>query len=148
MNTKSIFISCALAYVLKNTNVHSFQLQCLPKSKRNSPSRRYVGFIREPPDTTPSAKEIEALESVTTLTPFESAWTKYGMIAYILHMCVFLPLFLLPTYFQTKLGTLSKSESEHQSLQVGQRCAKKLLRWIPFMNIGELIYMKGKEDIL
>ena len=72
------------------------------------------------------------------LNAIESLWTKYGMIAYVAHMCAFLPLSLVPTFLQTKLGMLSKSESEHQALQVGQKCAQTLLQWIPFMNVGKL----------
>ncbi|KAL9179130.1 hypothetical protein ACHAXT_000172 [Thalassiosira profunda] len=49
-------------------------------------------------------------------------------------MCAFLPLSLIPTYVQTRLGVLSKSESEHRALQAGQKCARTLLRWIPLMN--------------
>ncbi|KAL9179131.1 hypothetical protein ACHAXT_000173 [Thalassiosira profunda] len=39
-------------------------------------------------------------------------------------MCAFLPLSLIPTYVQTRLGVLSKSESEHRALQAGQKCAR------------------------
>jgi hypothetical protein len=49
-------------------------------------------------------KDIIVLSSESTLSPIQSAWTKYGMIAYVAHMCAFLPLSLLPTYIQTKLG--------------------------------------------
>lgn len=45
-----------------------------------------------------------AVTSESMLSPIQSAWTKYGMIAYVAHLCAFLPLSLLPTYFQTKLG--------------------------------------------
>lgn len=34
-------------------------------------------------------------------------------------------------------GLLTKTESEHQALQAGQKCAQILLRLIPFMNVGE-----------
>ena len=78
-----------------------------------------------------------ARKKAAKLSPIESAWTKYGMIAYVAHMCAFLPLSLLPTLLQTKLGLLDKSESEHQALQVGQKCAQTLLWMIPFMNVGE-----------
>ena len=149
MIRKCILTSCALAYLLdnNNTHVHSFQLQGHPKTKRNLFIQRNIGFINDPRDVKPNAKKMEIISSeshsnkstLTTLNPFESAWTKYGMIAYVAHMCAFLPFSLLPTYLQTKLGLLSKSESEHQALQVGQKCAQRLLQWIPFMNVGESI---------
>lgn len=59
------------------------------------------------------------------------------------HILPFIHLPYLSLYVcrvQTKLGMLTKSESEHQALQVGQKCARTLLQWIPFMNVGKLFY--------
>lgn len=56
-------------------------------------------------------------------------------------MCAFLPLSLLPTYVQIKMGMLNKTESEHQALQVGQKCAQMLISWIPFMTIDVTPYI-------
>ncbi|KAL9179147.1 hypothetical protein ACHAXT_000189 [Thalassiosira profunda] len=66
---------------------------------------------------------------------------RHGLLAYVAHMCAFLPLSLIPTYVQTRLGVLSKSESEHRALQAGQKCARTLLRWIPFMNVKVTPYL-------
>ena len=124
----------------------SFQLQqSYPKQIL---TKRNVGFGIDPSewsDVKPHEEVIIAQESKkttsneppTALNALESAWTKYGLIAYVAHMCAFLPLSLVPTYVQTKLGMLGKRESEHQALHVGQKCAQTLLQWIPFMNLGE-----------
>lgn len=137
-------ILCDIA--CKNTHhVHSFQVQGRPKTARNLLTQHNVGFGSNPQnwsDVKPN--RVEEPLSSKTLTPIESLWTKYGMIAYIAHMCAFLPLSLIPTYLQTKFGLLSKSDSEHQALQVGQKCAQTLLQWIPFMNVGESIWFEER----
>ena len=144
MNNKRLLI--ALACLLEQ--VQAFQVQSYPKTKRSLLTKRYVGFGIDPSewsDVKPREEIVIAQEPVSKtssksskkLNAFESAWTKYGMIAYVAHMCAFLPLSLIPTYVQTKLGLISKHESEHQALHVGQKCAQTLLQWIPFMNLGE-----------
>jgi hypothetical protein len=110
MKQASIFLSLAyLALCSKHhANVHSFQLQYRPQPYRNSLAKVNVGFFNpgDWSDMKPNhdEKDIIVLSSESTLSPIQSAWTKYGMIAYVAHMCAFLPLSLLPTYIQTKLG--------------------------------------------
>jgi hypothetical protein len=103
----------ALASIFGAFNVQSFQLQGYPKQIL---TERNVGFGIDPSewsDVKPHEKVIIAQESLskttsneppTTLNALESAWTKYGLIAYVAHMCAFLPLSLVPTYVQTTLG--------------------------------------------
>ena len=158
MNMKAILLLCAANAVYHF--VHPFQLlqQTARRHLENNQGRRLltqvnVGFgygpqdwsdvkpnknldnnddnINSPPSLSLSKQKQRPLNAI------ESLWTKYGMIAYVAHMCAFLPLSLVPTFLQTKLGMLSKSESEHQALQVGQKCAQTLLQWIPFMNVGK-----------
>ena len=103
MIRKCILTSCALAYLLdsNNTHVHSFQLQGHPKTKRNLLTQRNIGFINDPRDVKPNGKKMEIISpeshsnkyTLAMLTPFESAWTKYGMIAMSL-TCVYFYLFL------------------------------------------------------
>ncbi|KAL7538432.1 hypothetical protein ACHAWF_006086 [Thalassiosira exigua] len=132
-----ISIPCILACLLDGKSAHSFRLQSPPKVMRKSVTQLNVGYInpRYWSDVEPHAERMTATSKDSKLTPLESSWTKYCMIAYVAHMCAFLPMSLLPTYVQTKLGLLSKPESEHQALQVGQKCAATLLKWIPFMNL-------------
>ena len=156
-------LSLSLAIAAHQTQSFHPQLQGCPRTRRRSPIRQ--GSISRDPyraeshsdripalgagfapqdnwsDVKPNPAEPDGKQppSQSKLTPLESAWTKYGLIAYVAHMCAFLPLSLIPTYVQTQLGVLSKSESEHRALQAGQKCARTLLRWIPFMNVGELI---------
>ncbi|KAL9179127.1 hypothetical protein ACHAXT_000169 [Thalassiosira profunda] len=126
-------LSLSLAIVAHRT--HSFQPQL---QSHHRPERRRVGFA-DWSDVKPNP--VEQPPSQSKLTPLESAWTKYGLLAYVAHMCAFLPLSLIPTYVQTRLGVLSKSESEHRALQAGQKCARTLLRWIPFMNVKVTPYL-------
>ncbi len=142
MNRRSLILSCALAYL---AIVQSFQLDHHPRRTKQHPSltQLHVGFRynTDPShwsDVFPHKEQPSATKKTAKLSPIESAWTKYGMISYIAHMCAFLPLSLLPTLLQTKLGWLDKTESEHQALQVGQKCAQTLLWMIPFMNVGKL----------
>ncbi|KAL7530847.1 hypothetical protein ACHAXR_003706 [Thalassiosira sp. AJA248-18] len=150
MNRKSILLSWALACLLKwhrNTHVHSFQLQSHPKTKRNLLTRHNVGIMNPGDWSDVKPNHIDNIFSdspsakSTSLNALQSAWTKYGLIAYVAHMCVFLPLALLPTYLGGKLGLLNKAASEHQALQVGQKTARTLLQWIPFMNVDVTPYV-------
>ena len=155
MNMKAILLLCAANAVYHF--VHPFQLQqTAHRHLENNQGRRLltqvnVGFGYGPQDWSDvkpnknldnNDDNINSPPSLSSskqrpLNAVESLWTKYGMIAYVAHMCAFLPLSLVPTFLQTKLGMLSKSESEHQALQVGQKCAQTLLQWIPFMNVGK-----------
>lgn len=135
------------SYALAWRTAHSFQLQAHPhhiKTKPRPLTKLDVGSFIDPRDwfdVQPHDDDANpppgSPPPSSALSPIESIWTKYGMIAYVAHMCAFLPLSLLPTLLQTKMGLIGKSESEHQALQVGQKCAQTLLRWIPFMNVGE-----------
>ena len=109
---KQTIIFLTLAYIIlcskHRAYVHSFQLQYFPKPYRKSLSQISVGFFNPSDwsDVKPNRVEQDSfvVSSESTLSPIQSAWTKYGMIAYVAHMCAFLPLSLLPTYLQTKLG--------------------------------------------
>ena len=74
-----------------------------------------------------------------TLSPLQALFTKYAMISYISHLCIALPMVLFPTFLKNKvmmtLGLQTKSASEHEALQVSQKCASTLLKLIPFMNL-------------
>ena len=132
----------------------SFQTTHQPKTRRHSLLQRQVGLSHPVPDFPSSeygAKErVKPDETTATaeskLSPLQSLWTKYGMIAFVSHMCVFLPMALLPTYIQTRLGLLTKAESEHQALQVGQSCARRTLNWIPFMNLNIVPHVEDKPQ--
>ncbi len=111
-NMKQAIIFLSLAYLVlcskHRAYVHSFQLQYFPKPYRNSLSQISAGFFNfgDWSDVKPNCVEHDScvVPSESTLSPIQSAYTKYGMIAYVAHMCAFLPQSLLPTYLQTKLG--------------------------------------------
>ena len=141
MNKRRQVIQSLCVAFYATYHVHSFQLKSHPH-RLLTRCNVNVGYQypKNWSDIKPNNNEQTKEQSIVSskkrpLSPLESLWTKYGMIAYIAHMCAFLPLSLLPTYVQTKMGILNKTESEHQALQVGQKCAQTLHRWIPFMNI-------------
>ncbi|KAL7505561.1 hypothetical protein ACHAXN_003014 [Cyclotella atomus] len=78
------------------------------------------------------------------LSAFERAWRKYGMIAYIAHMCVAIPVSLIPTLVKAKFQLAPKAEIEHEALRVGQACARNLLSLIPFMNLKVIPYVSDE----
>eukprot|EP01083_Nonionella_stella_P052751 139849_1 len=136
MNRRAIEIACALACIFEhNKNTHhvlSFQIQTSPpcKTEHRPTTKLNEGFVNSrgwgdviPNDSRGDIKSNHADASSSSsivgppsstststpiLSPLQSAWTKYGMIAYVAHMCPFLPLSLAPTYVQTKLGLLKK----------------------------------------
>lgn len=145
MRRRAIAFPCAIGYVLhcKSIHVNAFLLPCRAKVTHSTPTQRNVGHVRRRgwTDVRPDFVGLDHQRTLDStkpaLTRLQSTWTKCGMIAYVMLMCAFLPLCLLPTYLQTRLGLLSKKESEHRALQVSQKCAQTLLKWIPFMNVGE-----------
>ena len=104
---KQAIIFHILAYLsLRSTNdaiVNSFQHQYRARPSRNSFASLHVGFFN-PGEWSDVKPNPISSSSKSTLSPIQSAWTKYGMIAYVAHMCAFLPLSLFPTYVQTRLG--------------------------------------------
>ena len=88
--------------------VHSFHLQGNPSRVMKHfklPSRCNMVGARYPPIDPQNWSDIEPhdemkLSSSTAtrqLNAIESLHTKYGLIAYVAHMCTFLPLSLIPT---------------------------------------------------
>jgi len=119
----------------------SFQPTRLLPTKRISVVNRHVGISHPTPDFPPAGIKLEekrkpTKKATTRLSAMESLWTKYGMIAYVAHMCAFLPIALFPTFLQARLNLLSKLEKECQALQVGQVTARILMQWIPFINLN------------
>jgi len=61
--------------------------------------------------------------------------TKYGMMAFILGMCITLPLTLLPQRLLLKFRLIDRVQSETMALWTGQTCAIWMLRLFPFCDI-------------
>jgi 1-acyl-sn-glycerol-3-phosphate acyltransferase len=128
----------SIAFNVKSAQ--SFQAIYHPQIKRQTLLQREVGLSHLPPSEYTEQKYSNPLStnqeaSKNKLSQFESLWTKYCMIAYVAHMCVALPISLMPTFVKTKLNMATKAELEHEALQVGQACARSLLQLIPFMNL-------------
>lgn len=69
------------------------------------------------------------------LAPWQSFLTRLGLIAFIVSMCIALPATLLPQRFIYHLGLISKTRKENWALRTSQRCARYLMRLIPFCRI-------------
>lgn len=111
-----------------------------PKVTRKSLLTREVGLLHEPLQQYNENSSICNRKEDTTISPFESTWRKYAMIAYVAHMCVAIPVGLVPTLIKSKLKLAPKAELEHEALQVGQACARALFTMIPFMNLKVIPY--------
>jgi hypothetical protein len=117
-----------------------------PVVKRLSVVQLNVGISHLPPakyedNTLPDRTDKAAPKN---LSAFESAWRKYGMIAYIAHMCFAIPVCLVPTFVKAKFQLAPKAEIEHEALRVGQACARNLLSLIPFMNLKVIPYVSDE----
>ena len=58
-----------------------------------------------------------------------------ALMAYIVSMCITLPIALFPPYLLNKVGIISKLQKERYSLRAGEFCARNLLKLIPFCKI-------------
>ena len=118
-----------------------------PKIIRPSLLQREVGLYHEPHPHHDTIQDIGNNEATpNSLSAFEKVWRKYAMITYVAHMCVAIPLALLPTYVKMRLELSPKTELEHEALQVGQACARTLLEMIPFMNLRVIPHASTTEN--
>ncbi|EED94985.1 predicted protein [Thalassiosira pseudonana CCMP1335] len=79
-----------------------------------------------------SSLELPRVESQRTLSKLQSSIVRTLMIAYILSMCIALPVTMLPVYILYKLRLINRVQKEKMSLQVGQFCSRWLMRLFPF----------------
>ena len=71
---------------------------------------------------------------------FRAALVKTGMIAFIVSMCVALPLTLIPQWVAYRLGFLSRIQKERNAVLTSQFCARWMLRLFPFMSLETYPY--------
>jgi hypothetical protein len=156
-NIQAFLLSLTICYGGKSCRVDAFNVasrSIATTNKRCSLIHRHVGISHDvPKDYAPQNNNIATSTRLTgddvsdkstkpspsTLNPLEAAFTTYAMISYVAHMCVALPMVLLPTFIKnelmTKLGLTTKAASEDEALKVSQKCANTLLKLIPFMNL-------------
>lgn len=135
-------IKAALALISCGELLHHINAFNIASTKRSS-LHRHVGISHIPEDLgqnlIPTRLNTPSQPTSSTLSPIQAAFTKYAMISYIAHLCIALPMVLFPTYVKNRimmtLGLQTKSESEHEALQVSQNCASTLMKLIPFVNI-------------
>lgn len=60
---------------------------------------------------------------------------KAGMIAFIVSMCITLPLTLFPQWVAYRLGFFSRIQKERNAVLTSQFCARWMLRLFPFMSL-------------
>ena len=138
-NIQAFLLSLTICYGGKSCRVDAFNVATT--NKRCSLIRRHVGISHDvPEDYAPQNNNIATPADLTgddvsdkstkpspsTLNPLEAAFTKYAMISYVAHMCIALPMVLLPTFIKnelmTRLGMNAKAESEDEALKVSQKC--------------------------
>jgi hypothetical protein len=61
--------------------------------------------------------------------------SKIGMIAFIISMCLALPLALIPQHLVYRMGWINQVQQQTLALRSGQFCARWLLRLIPFCRV-------------
>lgn len=69
------------------------------------------------------------------LSPIQSALTRIGLMLFIASMCIALPLTLLPQLLLRKMNVISRLQGEQFALRTGQKCARNLMKLIPFCRI-------------
>lgn len=90
------------------------------------------------PSTTLVVEEQpQPLPEQPTLRPWQSLFTRLGMISYIVAMCIALPITLLPQKLMYKYNFLihSRTQKEEWATATSTFCARWLLRFIPFCKI-------------
>lgn len=79
------------------------------------------------------------------INKFKAAITKFGLMSYIISMCVALPITLFPAALLQKFKIISRQEREQLSVHIGQFCSRWLMRVFPFANI-HVVQGKGEEE--
>ena len=90
-----------------------------------------------------SVPSATAATSVAVNPPYPAGraiLVKAGMIAFILGMCITLPLTLIPQWISYKLGFMTRIQKERNAVLTGQFCARWMLRLFPFMNLQTFPY--------
>jgi len=59
-----------------------------------------------------------------------------GLVAYLLSVCIFVPLYLLPLDLMRKIGLITRRKREHLALRGSTFICSLLLRMIPFAKIS------------
>ena len=70
-----------------------------------------------------------------SISKLSALFTKMGMMAFIISMCIALPIALLPQALLHKMGWISRIRMNQLALSSGQFCARWLLRLIPFCHV-------------
>jgi hypothetical protein len=81
-----------------------------------------------------------SLNNVKQLGKLKAAITKAGMMAFIVSMCMTLPIVLMPQYLLYKMGLIDRIKKEQMALHAGQFCARWMLRLIPFTSVKTIPY--------
>jgi hypothetical protein len=87
-----------------------------------------------------SALFSNSFNNVKQLGQLKAAITKAGMMAFIVSMCMTLPIVLMPQYLLYKMGLIDRIKKEQMALHAGQFCARWMLRLIPFSSVKTIPY--------
>lgn len=82
-----------------------------------------------------SSSPLFALSTQPNISKLSATIGKIGMMAFIISMCISLPIALFPPYLLHRLKLITKVQQQQRALTHGQFCARWLLRLIPFCNV-------------
>ena len=85
--------------------------------------------------STPNSSLFQNAADPPKLSPIQSNLTRIGLMLFITSMCIALPLTLLPQLLLRKMKVISRLQGEQFALRTGQKCARNLMKLIPFCRI-------------
>ena len=130
--TNVLSTSKTLSYRGSTTTKNSYQHQ-LPASSSDVATIKPNGATEQVPFAVQNKKTVP-------YPTIRAALAKAGMIAFILSMCITLPLTLLPQWMAYKLGFMTRIQKERSALLTSQFCARWMLRLFPFMSLQAFPY--------
>lgn len=94
--------------------------------------------------STASASVVQQRRDVRQLPKWKSKLVKAGMLTYITGVALALPATLLPQRLVFKSGLLSREQHEHNAVRTACFCARWMLRFVPFCDLG--VVPSGETD--
>lgn len=113
------------------------RLSTVSSSPLTLTSTRLDASILSSPDHDENYFGDRTIERMSTdqLAPWQSALTKFNMMAYVASLCVVLPLALSPLWLLRRSKLTDTCRIEDWSLRTAQFCARNMLRIIPLVDV-------------
>ena len=128
--------------------VLNFSLGFSPILHRSPNTGKILGNARLPVKSVSLCAKLEneLVGNEEKIGKIQSVAAKSMMIAYIVSMCVALPLAMAPPAILHKFNIIKKARREHYSARLGQFCARWLMRVFPFANVSVIPASDGKQE--